>query len=91
MAKLPKILLTATVACLGLGMLFSIGMVNVRGTPGLYVALPAGAICYGLFLIWHMLETEVTRFDAEHPQDQRQDRPACVTRPSDAPTDHSSN
>jgi len=40
------------------------GLVNVQGAVWLYVALPAGAICMGLFLISLMLEKE-TGFDQE--------------------------
>ena len=65
MTRLTKTYLTIALACFASGMLFMTGAINVVDTPWLYVALPAGAIFFGLFLIWHMLEKEVASFDAE--------------------------
>jgi hypothetical protein len=66
MAKATKTLLALALAGLGTGFLFITGLVNVQGAAWLYVALPAGAICFGLFLIALMLEKETARFDQEH-------------------------
>ena len=64
-AKATTILLALTLGSLGTGFLFVTGLVNVQGAVWLYVALPAGAICMGLFLISLMLEKETARFDQE--------------------------
>jgi len=65
MAKVTKTLLALALAGLGTGFLFVTGLVNVQGAVWLYVALPAGAILFGLFLIALMLEKETAQFDQE--------------------------
>lgn len=79
MTKLPKILLMLSVAGFALGL-----YVTFSGTPldpAWGVALPTGAICFGLFLIALMLQNEAALFDQEqhlrlasapnpHPGDQ---------------------
>jgi hypothetical protein len=58
MARVTKTLLMLTVVNFVLGLLFVTGVASVGDAPGLYVTFPAGAICFGLFLIRHMLEKE---------------------------------
>lgn len=65
MTKFTKALLVLCVADFAAGLLFVTGLVNVQAVPGLYVALPAGAIFFGLFLISKMLEKETAAFDVE--------------------------
>ena len=65
MCKTTKILLTLAVAGLVSGLAFVTGLVKVEGAAWLYVALPAGAICFGLFLISKLLEKESALFDEE--------------------------
>jgi hypothetical protein len=68
MGKMTKTLLALSLTALGSGLLFSSGLINVVNFPALYVALPAGAILFGLFLISLMLEKESDKFDREHNQ-----------------------
>ena len=65
MSKLTKTLLV--LSCIGLvsGLIFVTGLVNVGNLSFLYVALPSGAIFFGLFLISKLLEKEVALHDAE--------------------------
>lgn len=65
MGKTTKILLALSIGGLTLGLVFVTGLVNVETLPVLYVALPAGAILFGLFLISRMLEKETGLYDQE--------------------------
>src|SRR2546422_9965727 len=65
MARMTKTLLTVSLAGLITGLAFVTGLVNVQNAVWLYVALPAGAIFFGLFLIAKLLEQETARYDAE--------------------------
>jgi hypothetical protein len=66
MPKATRILLVLTSITLPLGVLFATGILNVDNAPGLYVTFPAGAILFGMYLIFRMMEGEVAAFDAEH-------------------------
>jgi hypothetical protein len=66
MGKTTKILLGLSIAGLALGLTFVTGLINVEHLVALYVALPVGAIFFGLFLISLMLERESAQFDREH-------------------------
>jgi hypothetical protein len=66
MTKTTKLLLGLSIAGVAMGVAFISGLVNVHN-PAFYVALPGGAICFGLFLISKMLEKETALYD----QDQR--------------------
>ena len=66
MSKLTKILLGTSLVLLITGLLFVTGVINTETIVALYVALPTGAIFFGLFLISKCLEKEVAGFDAEH-------------------------
>lgn len=68
MGKMTKTLLALSLTGLGSGLLFASGLIDVNNLPALHVALPAGAIFFGLFLISLMLEKESARFDEEHQQ-----------------------
>jgi hypothetical protein len=65
MTGVTKTLLVLTIVNLVLGLLFVTGALSIGDMPALYVTLPAGAICFGLFLIWHMLEKETAAYDEE--------------------------
>lgn len=43
----------------------SVGIIDSAAYPGWTVALPAGAICLGLFFICYIFENEAARFDEE--------------------------
>jgi hypothetical protein len=66
MTKTTKNLLILSIVCLVLGLAFVTGIINVQNVVALYVALPAGAIFFGLFMIFRMLEKEALMFDEEH-------------------------
>jgi hypothetical protein len=65
MTRMTKSLLALSIAGLASGLFFVSGIINVGNLVALYTALPAGAICFGLFLISLMLEKEATAFDQE--------------------------
>ena len=65
MTKTTKTLLVLTAVNLIAGLVFATNLVNVHEAVWLYVAMPAGAICLGLFLISKLLEKEIARYDAE--------------------------
>lgn len=65
MTKMTKILMIVSVACLALGLAFVTGIINAQNMVALYVVLPAGAIFFGLFMIFRMLEKEAALFDEE--------------------------
>ena len=65
MGRMTKTLLIVSLAGLIAGLAFVTGLVNVRTAVWLYVALPTGAICFGLFLIAKLLEQETAQYDAE--------------------------
>jgi hypothetical protein len=64
MSRTTKTLLALAITGLASGLFFVSGLIDVK-LPALYVALPAGAIFFGLFLISRMLEKEVSAFDKE--------------------------
>jgi hypothetical protein len=66
MSKLTKTLLGISIVLLTAGLLFVTGFINAESIVALYVALPAGAIVFGLFLISKCLEKEVVGFDEEY-------------------------
>jgi hypothetical protein len=66
MTKTTKNLLILSIVCLTSGMAFVTGIINVQNVVALYVALPAGAIFFGLFMIFKMLEKEASFYDEEH-------------------------
>ncbi len=65
MTALTKTLLALAVVLLVAGLLISAGVIKVGGVAAWYVALPAGAIFLGLFLIVRMFGKETAGFDAE--------------------------
>jgi len=65
MARVTKIYLVAGVLCLALGLAVSVDLIDSKAYPMLTVALPAGAICLGLFFICYIFEKESARFDEE--------------------------
>ena len=65
MTKTTKTLLVLTVVNLIAGFLFASNLIDVRNVPVFYVALPAGAIFLGMFVISKLLEKEVAAYDAE--------------------------
>lgn len=66
MSKLTKTLLGASLVLLAAGLLFVTGLIDTERVVAFYVALPTGAIFFGLFLISKCLEREVAGFDEEH-------------------------
>jgi hypothetical protein len=67
MTKLSKALLEVSVAGLASGIIIDFGGFNIN--PAWTVALPFGAIFYGLFLISFMLENEVAKFDEDEAKE----------------------
>ena len=67
MATMTKNLLAICITSLAAGLAFVTGVINVEHAVALYVALPLGAVFFGLFLISRMLEKEVSLYDEEHP------------------------
>ena len=65
MTKITRRLLVISIVCLAAGLAFVTGIIDVRNAVALYVALPAGAILFGLFLIFKMLEKETLLYDEE--------------------------
>jgi|SRR2546430_4108566 hypothetical protein len=65
MSKMTKALLVLSLSCLGSGLVFVTGLVNVGEAVSLYVTFPAGAILFGLFLISLSLQAESALFDEE--------------------------
>ena len=65
MARVTKIYLVAGVLSLVLGLAVSVDLIDSKAYPMLTVALPAGAICLGLFFICYIFEKESVRFDEE--------------------------
>ncbi len=90
MSKLTKSLLALAVILLLVGLVISAGLVNVGGDTAWFVALPAGAIFLGLFLISYLLEKETAHFDADHHARLEKirtagDPPAALATPAPAP------
>jgi len=54
-----------SIVFLVLGLAFVTGIIDAQNAVGLYVALPAGAIFFGLFMIFRILEKEAALFDEE--------------------------
>jgi hypothetical protein len=67
MTTSSKTLLAVSVIGLAAGSVVDFGGFNLN--PVWTVALPVGAICYGLFLISFMLEKEVAKFDADEAKE----------------------
>jgi hypothetical protein len=63
MTKLPKFFLTISLASFALGAVVCLGNLDVH--PSWAVAVPAGAIFFGLFLNAYVLQGEVAKFDEE--------------------------
>jgi hypothetical protein len=81
MARVTKIYLVAGVLCLVLGLAVSVDLIDSKAYPMLTVALPAGAICLGLFFICYIFEKESVRFD----EDERRVRSAGNRRDGTKP------
>ena len=69
MTTLSKTLLGVTVTGLVAGSIIDLGGINLN--PAWALALPFGAIAYGLFLISFMLEKEVAKFDEDAAKELR--------------------
>ena len=67
MTALSKTLLAVTITGLVAGSVIDFGAFNLN--PAWTVALPFGAIFYGLFLISFMLEKEVAKFDEDEAKE----------------------
>ena len=65
MSKMTKTLLILSLSLLATGLVFVTNLVNVQNAVAFYVALPAGAIFFGLFLISRCLQAETALFDQE--------------------------
>ena len=63
MKKLPKLLLAISLTGFAVG--FFVTLSGFQFAPGWTVALPTGAIFFGLFLIVFMLQNEMAKFDEE--------------------------
>jgi hypothetical protein len=65
---MTKTLLWLSITLLVAGLVLVSDLVNVGNLVALYVALPAGAICLGLFLIAQLLQKETANFDQEQSE-----------------------
>jgi len=83
MARVTRIYLVAGVLCLVLGLAVSVDIIDSKAYPMLTVALPAGAICLGLFFICYIFENDAARFDEEARARLNQGKAA--PRPAAAP------
>ncbi len=83
MARVTRIYLVAGVLCLVLGLAVSVDIIDSKAYPMLTVALPAGAICLGLFFICYIFENDAARFDEE--QWTRLNQGKAAPRPAAAP------
>ena len=63
MTKIPKVLLAVSLIALAVGSVAAFG--NPEIPVGWTVALPLGAVGFGLFLVTLLLQREVARFDEE--------------------------
>jgi len=66
MKKFTKVLLALTIVNFALGVLVSVGIIDASHFVDVALLLPAGAVFFGLFLIWHVFEKEIAAFDAEN-------------------------
>lgn len=60
-----KILLTAAAVLIAAGLLINTGIIREPRLHVLYVLLPVGAICFGLFLTSRLLDHESAEYDKE--------------------------
>ena len=65
MTRITKTLLGLAVTGIGSGLLFVTGAITVQDNVFWYVTLPAGAICFGLFLISLALQKATAEFNEE--------------------------
>jgi hypothetical protein len=65
MARVTKVNLIVGAVCTVVGLLVTLDVLDGKAHPWLTVALPAGAICLGLFFIFYIFENETARYDAE--------------------------
>jgi|SRR6185369_15003621 len=63
MARIPKILLAVSLTAFAVGIVVTLGILNIP--LGWTAAMPLGAVCLGLFLVTFLLRKEVARFDEE--------------------------
>ena len=81
MTRIPKVLLAVSLTA------FAVGSVVTYGNPeipvGWTVAMPLGAVCFGLFLVTFMLQREVARHDEEE-RARLALAEHCAAKPSDA-------
>ena len=66
MTKLPKFFLTVSLTAFAVGTIVCFGIENVP--PSWMVAMPVGAVFFGLFLNAYLLQGEAARFDEEETQ-----------------------
>ena len=64
MRRLTKFLLALAVVSSAVAVLALTGIIDASRMPGLYCTFPLGAICLGMFLISHALETQMAADDA---------------------------
>jgi hypothetical protein len=69
-----------SIVCLAAGLAFVTGIVNVQNAVALYVALPAGAIVFGLFMIFKVLEKEALLYDEEQRTRQASGKSPATVR-----------
>ena len=72
MTTLSKILLAVSVTGFAAGAIIDFGGVSVM--PQLTVALPLGAVFFGLFMIAFMMQKEMAKFDEEESKKLQLDR-----------------
>jgi hypothetical protein len=70
MTKLPKFFLIVSLVSFALGAVVCVGDLDLH--PSWAVAVPVGAIFFGLFLIAYMLQGEVAKFNEEAAKNAQQ-------------------
>ena len=81
---MAKKLLMIAVVSLVTGLAFVTGIVDVQNAVALYVAVPLGAVCLGLFMMFRIFEKEVTLYDEEqHEHSAFKEAAAASAKASD--------
>jgi hypothetical protein len=81
MTRIPKVLLAVSLTAFAVGSVVTLG--NPEIPVGWTVAMPVGAVCFGLFLVTFLLQQEVARFD-EQESARLEVAERCAAKPSEA-------
>ena len=65
MSRLTKNLLVLALVALAAGVVFNTGLIRVGDRATLLIALPVGAVLFGLYMISRLLEKEAALYDEQ--------------------------